>query len=432
MWLLHPKDYYPKMGDFYSSPESYDVWFMGSSHVIMGVLPEELYKEYGIKSYNLAEYGQGFPIDYWLIRNLIKQHKPDLIVLDLAYIGVDELYSEKNITCVKRMVTSLPLCKEKISMIDNLFDGDLREEMLFPFASDHYNWQNLSKSYFELSKSYELGADQNVFRSQGKDGKSLVSPMMFPQPIQNNKENEGTNNSYNMEYYKKILDLCNEEEIDVLVTKIPMVQDEEKLLQYYEGFNIASQYGIPYVDGLSVDAGFNGQTDLWDANHLNSLGARKWTSYIGKYIEGNYPSIAGKELTEKEKKIWDERYEKYLGFLNDFLPYQIDLYSYLLLCTHPQYQVEIVVTENSLLFDDQEAICFLNEIGEFPELENSITNHLSYYGISSVFSGNMISDKIEAVEGDIQIIVYNEKNELIDRAVFASKIVDGKISYERK
>ena len=427
-WLFHPKSDYPKMHKFYDNPEEYDVWFMGSSHAIMSSLPEELYHEYGIRSYNLAEYGQGFPMDYWLVKNFLRLAKPKLIVLDLAYIGNSEKYSESNINCVRRMVTSLPISRTKIEMIDDLFEGDRREEMLFPFSADHYNWESLEKNHLYLEESWEYGSDQNVFRGKGREGYNLVTASTIPPPV--SMERANTKDTLNKKYFRRILELCRDNDTDVLVVKCPLQADNGTLKQYADGFRIAREYGVPYVNGFEAVGLINGNTDMWDTKHLNSSGARKWTHYLGEYISQNYPEIMNSPIDDKDKKKWDENYEKYLEWLDTELPLQNSLYSYLLLCSHPQYQVEIYVLKNSRLFEDEIAVSLLKNIGDFPDLDKAVENHTAYAGTASDYTDNRISENVKQTSGDIQIVVYSAEGTMVDRACFKTGVSDGS-KYEK-
>ena len=65
--LFMPKWYYPDstlkeptrriLTGIYDDPsETIDIVFLGTSHMIYGLAPIELYEKYGIKSYNLAGY----------------------------------------------------------------------------------------------------------------------------------------------------------------------------------------------------------------------------------------------------------------------------------------------------------------------------------------------------------------------------------------
>ena len=344
-WTFHSKAAYHKMNEFYKYPEDYDVWFFGSSHVIMGTLPQELYKEYNIRSYNFAEYGQSFAIDYWVTKNLFKITKPKLIVLDAAQVMTEEKYSKSNLGGVRRMISSLPLGKDKIDAINDLFDAeedkDLRTELLFPFAADHYNWEYLTKDYFELEESYELGSDQNVFGGRGKSNYNLVTPTTIPDPI--SIDDAIMTETVGTEYLRKLLMLCKENQVEVLMVKCPLNTDVSRLKYYNKAFLIAQEFEVPYINGFELKSQFDGDTDMWDVSHLNSLGARKWTHILGEYLSENYSYLRASSINALQKQRWDDRYENYQNFLDSELPLQTYFYSYLMLCTHPRYDLDVTI-----------------------------------------------------------------------------------------
>lgn len=55
-----------KFGNFYQQEEDYDVLFLGSSHILNGVFPMELWRDYGIVSYNLSGHGSRAAVNYWI------------------------------------------------------------------------------------------------------------------------------------------------------------------------------------------------------------------------------------------------------------------------------------------------------------------------------------------------------------------------------
>lgn len=63
--LFMDKYSYIKYKDFYSERENLDVLFLGTSRVINGVDPMELWHDWGIASYNLANYSETICTNYW-------------------------------------------------------------------------------------------------------------------------------------------------------------------------------------------------------------------------------------------------------------------------------------------------------------------------------------------------------------------------------
>ena len=392
-WTLHSKGWYHKMNEFYQYPEDYEVWFLGSSHVIMSTLPEELYHEYGIRSYNLADYGQTFAVDYWVTKNLFEISKPKLVVLDVAQIVPGEKYSVANLSGVRRMISSLPFSKNKLEAINDLFEGDLREEMLLPFAADHNNWEFFSADYFRMEESYELGSDQNVFDERGKADYMLVTPTEISAPV--DIENVDETETLSSTYFRKLIELCEENDVEVLLVKCPLSTDEDTLKMYNYAFQIGQEYNVLHLNGFELTDYFDGDTDMWDTGHMNSYGGRKWTHALGQFISDHYPQIETSAENEQMNERWDARYEKYLYWLDTELPLQSYLYSFLMLCANPRYTLDVSIKNNSPLLEDKTANKFI---------ENSS-------GTVSYIDGN------ETIP-DIKIFVKLYDGQIIDSAQF--------------
>ncbi|MGX8704789.1 MAG: hypothetical protein ACSW8H_10135, partial [bacterium] len=404
---FHSKLWYHKMQEFYKYPDEYEVWFMGSSHVIMGTLPQELYKEYGIRSYNLADYGQTFALDYWIVKNLLKLSKPKLLVLDVAQIGFEEKYSRDNMSYARRIISSLPAGKDKTTAILDLFEGDLREEMLFPFSSDHYNWEYLTEKNFKTEECFELGSDQNIFDQRGKADYQLVTSATIPEPLALERALP-PDSLLNYEYFRRLIELAQENEINVLLVKCPLAADERLLHWYNYAFLTGQEYGLPFLNGFELQDTFDGDTDLWDPFHMNSLGGRKWTHELGKYISEHYPELERTMTNASMRQRWEARYEDYVKWLDTELPLQSNFYSFLMLCTNPRYSLKIAIKKGS------------------PVTKDALAKKLI----------RLCQSKITYVDNDentpdIRIHVKNTDGETVDKAKFTARSENG-TSYKRK
>jgi hypothetical protein len=54
-----------KYANFFEQDEDFDVLFFGTSHVINGIFPMELWNDYGIVSYNFGGHGNEIATSYW-------------------------------------------------------------------------------------------------------------------------------------------------------------------------------------------------------------------------------------------------------------------------------------------------------------------------------------------------------------------------------
>ena len=66
---------------FWDRPQELDVLFLGDSHMVNGVFPMELWRDYGLTGYNLSCYGNTLPVTYWIMMNALDYAQPKLIVL---------------------------------------------------------------------------------------------------------------------------------------------------------------------------------------------------------------------------------------------------------------------------------------------------------------------------------------------------------------
>ena len=65
--LLERKDGRVRVEPFAKEESDIDVLFFGTSHVVDGIYPMELWKDYGIASYNLGFNQCTMPTAYWLL-----------------------------------------------------------------------------------------------------------------------------------------------------------------------------------------------------------------------------------------------------------------------------------------------------------------------------------------------------------------------------
>ena len=88
--LLERKVSTERFSEFWEDPEGFDVWFMGSSHMFYAVQPMELWKQYGIRSFNLASAGGNLLQVYWTMMCALQYSQPELIVVDTYKVQLNE------------------------------------------------------------------------------------------------------------------------------------------------------------------------------------------------------------------------------------------------------------------------------------------------------------------------------------------------------
>ena len=171
--LTENKDSDNKYSDFFRDRE-YDVLFFGTSNVIDDVFPMELWKEYGIVSYNCGGTSNQLATTYWVMENALDYVTPKVVVIDCLHLSEDR----------KRAATprlhynldAFPLSLTKIRAVLDLMDDPVaaaaaeaegtensswtasRTELLWDYAVYHSRWNDLQKEDFSPQPGREKGA----------------------------------------------------------------------------------------------------------------------------------------------------------------------------------------------------------------------------------------------------------------------------------
>ena len=72
-------------GFYHMRKNTVDVLFLGTSNTYCAFSPDELYRRYGIRSYNLAGSQQSMLTSYYWLEEALRTQKPKVVVLDVFY-----------------------------------------------------------------------------------------------------------------------------------------------------------------------------------------------------------------------------------------------------------------------------------------------------------------------------------------------------------
>ena len=104
---------------FFRQEADFDVLFVGSSKVINGILPMELWNDYGIVSYNLGGHDNAIPTSYWVLRNALDHTTPKCVVFDCMGSAQDSWISSQSYFA-HMSFDAFPLSQNKIQAIYEL------------------------------------------------------------------------------------------------------------------------------------------------------------------------------------------------------------------------------------------------------------------------------------------------------------------------
>lgn len=267
---------------FYDQPkDSVDVLIMGSSHAFLSMSPMELWNREGISSFNLGTPSQTLALTYYLLKDAIRTQHPEVVVLEV-YGGAYESQLP-NLTRIHMVTDCMPVNKNKLNLYKELLKENLTEdeqfEIWFPFFRYHSRWEELTAEDFFFRKGYLRGYKDNYQYRQ------------LEEPKIRNKLTDISDEA--MEYFEKIVQLCDAEEIELVACRIPMA-DHNAYARRTRKMNTiltrAEELGLKILDyeKLREEVPLDYSCDFLDSQHTNASGAIKISKYLAEYLKENF------------------------------------------------------------------------------------------------------------------------------------------------
>lgn len=287
-----------------------EVFFLGSSNAAAGFIPQELYNNYGITSYNLGCEQQSILVSYYWLREALKSQSPQVVVLDCLMLfpfgDTGALNSSEE--CTRKALDYMKFGKVKMEAVDAIcsLDGtQSKESFYFTNIRYHSRWKELSAKDFSVNMITESGQLKGYapLFGEGKNGAW--------QPFEDFGVIKGCHemNPVMREYFYKIVELCRQRGITLIMVKTPTT---DEYIGKYSGLKlIAQEQGLIFFDfnekSIYEQSGFTYALDMNDDAHCNIGGAAKLTNFIGEYLV-NEKLI---KETDKYDLQWEETKEYY-------------------------------------------------------------------------------------------------------------------------
>ena len=328
---------------FYENKDMLDVVFVGSSHVHCTINPLLLFQEYGFTSYDFSTAGQDLSTSLLFINEAIKNKKPKAIVMDsygLCYYNISESQHRKS-------MDPLPLSLEKVVQINYLAKRNenlnIQTEFaplsayLFPILRYHDRWKELSKSdYVRKNDITYLHGYVPHYNSIYPDFSEYHDEVKL----------KGTIIIEQKQLLKKLVDICEENNVKLMLTKSPSPLWRDDYHQLVAEW--ADEYDIPFIDyNLLIDElGINLETDFNDKNsHVNDFGATKVSLHLGQYLKEQYdlPDHRGEDAYQPWNDDWQMYQQDKAAY---FLSHETEWQSYLEKLQNENYTIYISAKDN--------------------------------------------------------------------------------------
>ena len=288
--------------EYYPFSKYCDVLFVGSSTVYSGIDPRVLWDEKGISSYIRANASQTMWISYYMTEDAIKRHKPELVCLDMTFIKYDDDFVEEPST--RKSLDGMRLSASKVNCVKASIGKDERMiEYIIPLMRFHTRWKELSWDDIRYAWYISNVTENGYIEDDTTDPAETDWLVYYGEERQISPKN--------MEYLRKTIELCRNNDIQIMLFKMPSLSGNwsESLDEQIE--DVADEYGINYFnfDAYNEDIGLDYSTDTPDkGSHLNSKGALKFSVYLGDLLKEDY-DISDRRSEKGYGRYW-KRYDR--------------------------------------------------------------------------------------------------------------------------
>lgn len=308
------------------------VLYIGASHTGCGISPMDIYEKYGFTGYNLSSSAQSTATTYYACREFLKTQSPQLIVVGAETLFADPLRESQYKYIMDDMRLSLnklefdfEYAKEaRLSEGGNRYVDILRAVLsdefvggIAPLYRYHGKWTE-----FPFEPPIPLASSNEYFPKGFLFDPTVVAGEITLNDMDQVAEDEGMSAavipSANVEYALKLKELCEEQGIGLMFTKVPSIGDPiknprvwynakyETVKEFCE-LNDIVYYDMQYDDNIGIDLSTETSDGGW---HLNYRGARKASDALGNFIMDHY------DISTEKEKNWSEDKELYDYFAN--------------------------------------------------------------------------------------------------------------------
>lgn len=355
--LVERKESRRLFSPFLEDPEAYDVLFFGDSRFMNGMLPLELWEDYGIPGYNLSCYGNSLAVTYWSMMNALDYAKPKLVV-----IGVDGVGELPKITGssgdLHKALDFLPLSLTKARAIEDLMidpedpdavddEGnlyqDIKWEFYFKLGKYHNRWHALAADDFSGRLDVKNGGEMLIGITPYEDYE-IIDEDVFAEEI-----------GHGFAYLRRAIEVCQQRGIEVMLVNLLSPSMIRSQMEANTVGSIAQEYSIRYVDLTRLDSIVDYVVDCYDEQpHFNVSGTQKVTDYLGSYIQSHY------ELPDRRGDTryagWAARQDAYRDEKMNLMRNQSKLHSVLLMLHDDDYDMDLFIGPNATLYYDDIAV----------------------------------------------------------------------------
>ena len=305
-YMSHPVEG-AMMREYYESEATHDIIFIGDCEFYESITPVILWERYGITSYVRGSAQQLIWQSYYVLKDTLLIEKPKAVVFNVTELKYGETQNEAYTRLCLDGMKSLKyrLAAAGLSLKE---ENESLLSFVFPILRYHSRWSELS------SDDFEYMFKRNIITYEGYLMHTEVRPATGDSPALRPLFDSSFPDIC-WEYLDKIYNLCEEEGIELVLFKSPVISWQYPWYdEWDEQINAyAESHDILYINGieLSGEMGLDMSTDTYDEGiHLNVYGAEKCTDFLGSILVSAYDYTDNRNDPD-QCAVWDKIKNRY-------------------------------------------------------------------------------------------------------------------------
>ena len=310
-WPVHNRRSIKSVRSAYLEPKnSLDAIYLGTSQTFCSISPMDIYDSSHIRSYNMATIAQRVPVAYYMLRGILRQQSPKLVVIDAS--GFFYTQAELMVTGKwEEMVDSLPLIcyREKLDMMKDIARMQGRENdweyllsAIIPLLRYHADYrvekENFQEHYLHQlyqRKGYVATYDfEAVDETEVRTAQAMLDVNDTFADDDDNIEMLEDCIRANEPYLEKLRDMCRAHGAEIAFIKVPVCANT-RARGYWSANKhemtqaMADRLGVKFLDMCYEDLGLDWRYDSFDGGiHVNHRGARKITARLLDWMQQEF------------------------------------------------------------------------------------------------------------------------------------------------
>ena len=406
---------------------SIDVLFIGSSVVVNAFIPQEIYNDYGIRSYNLGSEQQSIFLSYYWLKEALRFQKPQAVVLDLKFMGNSHPENPINTveTLTRKALDPMKWSPVKREAVHKLCELDQSQSELSYYLTNiryHTRWSGMQE--YDFDDELVDHAPLMGFAPMTTDGPASYTTYEQKDPTVTTEFVP-----LMQEYLNLTVDLCKENDIQLILVDLPGNEMNDAINNTRVAY--AEKNGIEYYNLCRTDYYNQIGAVLPRENvvvHENIWGAIKTSKFIG----GILSEQCGIE------PVIDEQYEATMDYyeqtkISSDLVRIVDQAEYLKALNNPNYAVFMAAHGNtSSVFKNDAVLTGLGNLGLACKFEDAPAD--SY--VAAIVGGEVVEE--ESSSEQLEVIgsfrnrrsIYNLRSNAMSSVAYSSLYIEG-VQYTR-